>query len=114
MKETRSIMKASTKTQLNRVLNLLLLLNGAFLLGTGWVMDQRLPRGQAGHGMELLGLDRHGWGDWHACLLVVAHLLLHTAWLWRVAAQTKPWKLGLGVGAAAIVVALFLVTPVTG
>ena len=113
-------MKGITKTKINRVLNLLLLLNGAFLLGTGWVMDQRLPRGRDGHGMELLGLDRHGWGDLHAWagyiigVLIIGHLLTHTTWLWRIAAKTQPWKLAAGFGAAAAVMAFFAFTPISG
>lgn len=113
-------MKGITKTQCNRILNLVLLLNGALLLGTGWVMDQRLPRGRAGHGMELLGLDRHGWGDLHAWsgyfigVLIVAHLLLHASWLWRVAAKTQPWKLAVGFGSTALIIAFFTLYPVSG
>ena len=111
-------MKASTRTLLNRILNLLLLLTGAGLLGTGWIMDQRLPRGRDGHGLTLLGLDRHGWGDLHAIVgyvaaaLVVAHLALHTAWLHRIAACRRPWLLALGLGTAAALIALCAVLPI--
>jgi hypothetical protein len=113
-------MKGVTKTKLNRVLNFVLLISGAFLLGSGWALDERLPRGRSGHGMSLLGLDRHEWGDLHAwsgyamAVLLVVHLLLHTSWLWRVAAKTKPWKLATGLGTAAALVALFLLIPVAG
>lgn len=112
-------MKGITKTQCNRVLNLGLLLNGAFLLGTGWVMDQRLPRGRTGHDLELLGWDRHEWGDLHAwsgyfiAALIIAHLLLHTTWLWRVAAKTQPWKLAAGFGFTALIMAFFALYPVS-
>ena len=112
-------MKSVTKTLLNRGLNLILLLNGAFLLGSGWVIDQRLPRGRDGHDLELLGLDRHAWGDLHAWggyligALVVAHLVLHTTWLWRVAAKTQPWKLAVGLGATALIVSVFVLYPLS-
>lgn len=113
-------MKGVTKTKLNRVLNFILLLNGVFLLGSGWVLDERLPRGRSGRGMSLLGLDRHEWGDLHAwsgyvvAALVAVHLMLHASWLWRVAAKTKPWKLATGLGTAAVLLAVFLLTPVAG
>ena len=111
-------MKASTRTLLNRSLNLTLLLAGAFLFGTGWIMDDRLPRGRAGHDLTLLGLDRHGWGELHAVTgyvlvaLVLAHLALHTTWLHRIAAARRPWLLVLGFGTAAAIAVLLMVLPV--
>ncbi|MCF3652375.1 DUF4405 domain-containing protein [Synoicihabitans lomoniglobus] len=113
-------MKASTRTLLNRVLNLLLLLNGAFILGTGWLMDQRLPRGRDGHGLTVLGLGRHDWGELHAWagygigVLVVGHLLLHLKWLHLIAAQRNRWKLAVGLGTAVLLMALFVLIPVRG
>lgn len=112
------IMDAPTRTFLNRFLNLALLLSGAFMLGTGWIMDQRLPRGRPGHGLTLLGLDRHGWGDLHLWVgytmgaLVIAHLALHTAWLKRIASFRRPWLLALGFGTATAIVAFFVFFPI--
>ncbi len=111
-------MKASSRTLLNRSLNLTLLLAGAFLFGTGWIMDHRLPRGRAGHDLTLLGLGRHDWGELHAITgyvlvaLVFAHLALHTAWLHRIAAARRPWLLAVGLGSAVIIAVLLMVLPV--
>lgn len=110
--------KASTRNQLNRVLNLMLLFAGAVLLGTGWLMDHRLPRGRGGHGLSLLGLGRHDWGEIHAwigygvCGLVVVHLALHSAWLQRIAARHRHWPLWLGFGTATALLVLFFFLPI--
>ena len=112
-------MKQKFRTHLSRGLNLLLLLCSSFILGTAWLMDQRLPRGRGGHGLTFLGLDRHDWGDWHTWVgygvgvLIVAHLALHRAWLQKVAAQQHPWRLVAGLGVAAAVVAFFALVPVS-
>ncbi len=112
--------KAYTKTRINRVLNLLLMLSGGFLVGTGWVLDERLPRGQHSRHLTLLGWDRHHWGDVHAWLgyvlvaLVAVHLALHSAWLWKVAAGAKPWKLVTGFGATAVIIGLLAFYPISG
>lgn len=56
------------------------------LLGTGIIMHQILPPG-SGRFKQLLGMNRHEWGDlhfWVACLLVtliVTHVTLHWAWI---------------------------------
>lgn len=108
------------RASLNRALNLALFLGGCLLAGTGWLMDQRLPRGRAGHGLTVLGWDRHQWGDLHAwtgyvlVVLVGLHLLLHAAWLRRVATQGHPWRLAAGLTAGAVIVGFFLLLPVRG
>lgn len=102
---------------LNRVLNLLLYLCFASLLGTGMMLKFRLPPGsRGGHGLTALGLDRHEWGDIHfwlsiAFLLLVAlHLILNWPWLKRVAAPRHPILLPLAfvVGIALTAIPLWL------
>ncbi|WP_221031409.1 DUF4405 domain-containing protein [Actomonas aquatica] len=114
-------MTAPTRTLLNRTLNLALLLAGAFMMGSGWIMAERLPQGRAYHDLTILGLSRHGWGGIHTWVgyamgaMVLAHLALHTAWLKRIAAMRRPWLLGLGLGsAAAIILILAVILPVRG
>ena len=95
-----------------RVVNLLLYLSGCFMAGTGILLAWRLPPGsRGGHGLSALGMTRHEWGDWHlyAGILVVAlsivHLVLNRAWLEKIAASRKRWRLagGLLAGLAVIV-----------
>lgn len=113
-------MNAVTKTNLNRVLNLALLFESAFLLGSGWALAERLPHGRRGQNLLLLGLDRHDWRELHTwagyaiAALVVIHLLLHIPWLRQVAARTRTWPLVTGLGAALAGIALFVFAPVTG
>lgn len=103
---------------LHRPINLLLFLGSSFLLGTGWILDSRLPRGRPGHGLTVLSLDRHQWGDLHAWTayilmgLVVAHLALHHAWLSRVAASGHAWRLAAGLTAGAAILAFLMLVPV--
>jgi drug/metabolite transporter (DMT)-like permease len=105
-----------SRTFLNQIINLVLFLGGSLLFATGWIMDERLPRGRDGRGLTLLGWDRHGWGALHAWVgyglvaLVALHLVLHAEWLKRVAARGRPWRLaaGLGVGAAMIAILAWL------
>ena len=58
-------MKLSRNTAL-RLNNILLYLGFSFLLGTGLLLVFRLPPGsRGGHGLTMLGLSRHEWGDLH-------------------------------------------------
>jgi cytochrome b561 len=112
------------RNPVNRVLNLALYLILCFMIGTGWVMWQRLPRG-SGHGggrrggeaADLLGLTRHDWGDWHLyagitmLALSALHLLLNWTWLVKIAASKHAWRLWGGLGAGAAIVAFFVLAP---
>lgn len=99
-----------------RVANLALYLAFCAAAGSGLVMEYRLPRGRQSHGLELLGMDRHDWGELHLILsltvlgLVVLHLVLHAAWLRNVASKARalPLLLGLGAGLALILGPLFM------
>lgn len=93
------------KTQINRILNLLLWLTLCGLTGTGLLLAFRLPPGsRGGAGLQALGLGRHQWGDLHTwtsyafLALFVAHLALHWQWLWKVASQRRFWLAGAGLG----------------
>lgn len=110
-------MKGSTRTLLNRILNFALLLSGAFMLGSAWVIDQRLGHGHGQHGIYLLGLTHHNWTELHTIVgyamgvLVLAHLALHTAWLQRIAAQRRPWLLIAGFGSVMVMLLAMLFLP---
>lgn len=109
------------KNAVARVLNALMFLGGCFLAGTGWLMDERLPRGRGEGGVRptLLGMSRHDWGEWHAWVgyamvaLVALHLALHWRWLVKIAALQKPWRLAAGLAAGLAVAGFFLFAPVT-
>lgn len=105
----------ATKTWAMRVLNLCLWLSGSAVLSTGLILAFRLPPGsRGGRGLELLGWDRHTWGDLHTwlayglILAVLVHVALHARWLWVVACRRSVWRLlaGLGLGVALPVAAL--------
>ncbi|MBX3745982.1 MAG: DUF4405 domain-containing protein [Verrucomicrobiae bacterium] len=59
------------------------------MIATGLVIRFVLPAG-SGSRLELWGLNRHGWGDWHFWLavglggVVLVHVALHWAWVWAV------------------------------
>lgn len=116
------------RTPVNRALNLALYLVLCFMIGTGWVMWQRLPRGSGGGGgggggrraveaPSLLGLTRHEWGDWHLyagitmLVLSVLHLLLNWTWLVKIAASRHAWRLWAGLLAGAAIVAFLVLAP---
>lgn len=109
------------KNAVARVLNGLMFLGGCFLAGTGWLMDERLPRGRGEGGVRatLLGMGRHDWGEVHAWVgyalvaLVALHLALHGRWLVKIAAGRKPWRLAAGLAAGLVVAGFFLFAPVS-
>ncbi|MFA6959422.1 MAG: DUF4405 domain-containing protein [Opitutaceae bacterium] len=111
-----------SKNTVARVLNGLLFLGGCFLAGSGWLLDERLPRGRGEGGVRptLLGMGRHDWGEWHTWVgyvvagLVVVHLALHWRWLVKIAASQKPWRLAVGVAVGLAVAGFFLLAPVKG
>lgn len=102
-----------------KLTNLLLFLGGAFLLGTGLALELRLPRGRAGHDLEMLGLGRHDWGELHwwvglvMGVLILAHLLVHWKWI-RRAIRGARQRLGLvGVALGLVLLLLPLLAPIT-
>jgi len=105
------------KNPLMKVTNLLLYISGCFIAGTGLMLFLRMPHGRAGHGLTILGLSRHEWGDWHFYVslafiaLSILHLFLNWAWMRKIAAASKNWRLWLGVGTGIAIIALFLIFP---
>lgn len=104
----------------SRVLNYLLFLLGCLMLGTGALLSERLPSGREGRGLTVLGMGRHDWGEvhewlgWSVGIGVALHLLLHIAWLRKVATRGRMGLLFLG-GAIGVAAALFfLIAPVQG
>jgi uncharacterized membrane protein len=95
----------------HRILNLSLYLVFCFMVGTGILLEYRLvPGSEGGHGLSALGMGRHDWGDWHFWLgasfvvLVILHLWLNRAWLHKIAAKMKWWRLWLGLIAGLIII----------
>ena len=104
-----------------RWLNYIMYLLGCFMIGSGLALEYKLPPGsRGGHGLEMLGWNRHEWGDLHFYVglvlggLVVAHLALHWSWLKNAlkAIKGRVGWLALGLGFA--VLALPLLLPVAG
>jgi len=104
-------MKPGLKNPLMRVTNLLLYLSFCGLIGTGVLMTWKLvPGSEGGHGLTVLDMTRHEWGDIHfwlgvACVsTTLFHLFLNWAWLKKIASSGKLWRLvaGLAAGAALI------------
>jgi hypothetical protein len=99
------------KLKIRRILNLLLYLSFCVMIGTGLMMAYRLvPGSRGGRGLEVLGWNRHQWGDFHTWVaflfvaLILIHLALNWAWLVKCAAKGLPWRLaaGLLVGAPSL------------
>ena len=117
----RRVLPSGWRNPINRVLNLALYLIFCFMIGTGLVMWLRLPPMQGrhdGHGAgTLLGLTRHGWGDWHLyaglafVVLCAMHLAMNWAWMMKIAASKHAWRFLLGLLVGAGIVAFFLIVP---
>lgn len=104
-------MKPGLKNPLMRVTNLLLYLSFCGLIGTGALLTWKLvPGSRGGHGLTVLCLGRHVWGDLHFWLAVVcvgatvAHLILNWAWLKKIASPGKLWRLIAGLAAGAMLI----------
>ena len=104
-------MKPGLKNPLMRVTNLLLYLSFCGLIGTGALLEWKLvPGSEGGHGLIVLGMTRHEWGDIHFWMAVVcvgatlAHLVLNWAWLKKIASSGKVWRLLAGLGAGAVLI----------
>lgn len=106
------------RTRINRVLNFALYVAFCLATGTGLILKFRLPPRSGRSGRSLMGLSRHEWGDVHLwlalalILLILAHLLLHRAWLVKIAAGDKTWRLWGGLAAGVALVVFLLLYPV--
>lgn len=111
-------MKAHVEIAIRRVLNFALYLSLCFVLGTGLLLDFRLPHGPQGRGLAVLGLTRHEWGDWHTWVgyalgvLIVIHLILARKWLMLVAAKRRALWLWVGLAAGIMMIVSMLFAPV--
>lgn len=116
----RVFVEAVMKSTIRRILNLLLYLSFCAMLGTGLLLAFRLvPGSRGGRGLEVLGWDRHQWGDLHTWLgyafaiLLAAHLVLAWAWLKKVAAKGHLWRLIAGFAAGLAVILGIVLLPVS-
>jgi len=105
---------------LGRILNLLLWFITCGLAGTGFLLGFRMPHGsEGGRGLYAGFFDRHVWGEIHLYLgvafavMVIAHLLLHIPWMWRVASQRKAWAMAGGLGLGIVLTLLITLQPHT-
>lgn len=86
------------KKNLNKGINYLMYCAGLLVTVTGFALAWKLKRGT-----ELLGLNRHEWGDIHLwvgvvlAVAIVAHLVLHWRWIWQVASKRVPWVAWVGI-----------------
>ena len=104
-------MKPGLKNPLMRVTNLLLYLSFCGLIGTGALLTWKLvPGSQGGHGLTVLDMKRHEWGEIHFWLAAVcvattlAHLALNWPWLKKIASSGKAWRLLAGLAAGLILI----------
>jgi hypothetical protein len=76
-----------TRAQWNLLIDALALLAFLAMLSSGWIMQFDLPHGSPSRGWNVLGWDRHGWGELHEMAslafigLLVAHFVLHWEWV---------------------------------
>ena len=90
-----------------------------FMLGTGLLIHYRLvPGAEGGHGLTLLGLSRHEWGNYHlwaAYLLLFClsiHLFLNYSFIKNKIAQKMNWRVMLLCCGGLIIVGAFLFAPI--
>lgn len=119
----RRLIPTAWRNPINRVLNLALYILSCGMVGTGLLLWIRLPPGsahrrQGGSGAEtILGLTRHGWGDWHLytglalIALGILHLLMNWTWMRKIAAGAHAWKLWAGLAAGAAIIVFFMLVP---
>jgi hypothetical protein len=104
------------KNPIHRALNLSLYIAFCLMLGTGVIMEYRLPPGSGR--MSVLGLTRHQWGDWHYyialafLLLVFWHLWMNRIWLHKIAGRMKSWRVVLGLFAGVALVVGMILLPI--
>jgi len=108
------------KNTIHRFLNLALYISFCGMIGSGLLLAWRLPPGsRGGQGLSAMGLGRHDWGDIHTWLgygvvaLIVFHLAMNWVWLRKIAGGGRWWRLLLGLIAGGVLIASFLIVPVT-
>lgn len=91
-----------------------------FMFGTGVLMHYRLTPGfKGGHGLSLLGMFRHDWGEYHLgaayvfLALLCAHLVLNFSFIKNAIAKKTNWRVLLILSGGLIVVAFFLFAPIS-
>lgn len=106
------------KVLISRILNYFLYLTFCLMSGTGLMLAYRLPHGRGGGRREILGWNRHEWGDIHLYIsylfiaLIIIHLILHRQWLVKIAAKAGGWQLVAGILAGLVVIAFLLLYPI--
>ena len=113
------IMTKLKKSTLNFILDICSYISFVFLCTTGFLMYYLLPPG-TGHRYQIMGLDRHQWGDLHFWVslfflaTIVLHLVLHWKWIWimlRGKGKTQ-WSLRGIIGlTGAMLIILFFTLP---
>ena len=100
-----------------RVVNYALLLLGSVLVGTGWLLGERLPRGREGRDISFLTLHRDDWAEWHeltaygVIALTVVHLVLNRHWIYTIGTSKRSWQLVLGIGVVLLILAASVLVP---
>ena len=107
------------KKDLRILADILMFLAVFFLAGTGLLIHYRLVPGyRGGHGLTLLGLDRHEWGTYHLCaayllmFLVVVHLIFNFTFIKNVIAAKRPWIIIVLALIGLLVALFFLLMPI--
>lgn len=104
---------------IRRYVDILMYTGFCFISGSGLLLAYRLkPCSKGGdHGQTLLGIDRHGWGEWHlwaayvVLALLILHIMLNLTFIINVVVSKSRVLLGLlGVLGAAIIL-YFLFAP---
>ena len=103
------------KSTIHKLLNFALYLLFCLMVGTGLLLEFRLP--PRSRGMEVLGLSRHDWGEVHLWIsygfmgLILLHLFLHRAWLIKVASSRHQWRLWAGLAVGLFLILFLLLYP---
>lgn len=94
------------KKKMHAIIDTLAFICFVFITATGLLMHYILPPG-SGHFMELLGMDRHEWGQVHfwvsvAFLAILAlHLVLHWKWIYYMIkgkpTETPAYRMALSI-----------------
>lgn len=104
------------QTFINRILDAALYYLFCALLGTGLLIEYRLlpPHGQSflGGGLEFWG-NVHLWLGFAMAVAVFVHLAMKWTWLCKVAAKSHLRLLALGIAGGVLVVAAFLLIPMS-
>ncbi len=104
---------------LRKYVDLLLFFAACFLTGTGLLIHYRLlPGYRGGHGLTLLGLSRHEWGEYHLwaayalIALTLIHLIVNYAFIKTIIAARRNWLVILFALIGLLIVLFFLLAPI--